>query len=231
MSHTLNDLASMDDLIYRTSTVAYDTCLADRPQTQDDIKQELADPTPRKYRFRPRDRLRPALHGGARFCRIRGRQGSDGSSHDDVEEPEDLDEPMDEDVEEIPPPPLEQTLVVFHANIGPGEAAPIPPPPSLLPFLSQPTSRRLVTHLKRKTWRSTLVSLTLNPSWRLKPINLRPEARLVVVSLRPKGALIPPGGQPSSKSMARREKRCGRRGQEGQVLHAEGPFHWRRGGS
>ena len=31
--YTLNDLSSMDDLIYRTSTVAYDTCLADRPRT------------------------------------------------------------------------------------------------------------------------------------------------------------------------------------------------------
>ena len=59
--YTLNDLSSMDDLIYRTSTVAYDTCLADRPQTQDDVKQELSDPTPRKYRFRPRDRYRPGI--------------------------------------------------------------------------------------------------------------------------------------------------------------------------
>ena len=59
--YTLNDLSSMDDLIYRTSTVAYDTCRADRPQTQDDIKQELADPVPRKYRFRPRDRHRPGI--------------------------------------------------------------------------------------------------------------------------------------------------------------------------
>ena len=50
-AHTLNDLNSMDELVYRTSTVAYDTCLADRPQTQDDVKQELAEPMPRKYRF------------------------------------------------------------------------------------------------------------------------------------------------------------------------------------
>ena len=40
--YTLNDLSSMDDLIYRTSTVAYDTCLADRPQTQDAIGPESA---------------------------------------------------------------------------------------------------------------------------------------------------------------------------------------------
>ena len=59
--YTLNDLSSMDELIYRTSTVAYDTCLADRPQMQDDVKQELADPTPRKYRLRPRDRQRPGM--------------------------------------------------------------------------------------------------------------------------------------------------------------------------
>ena len=31
--------------------------------------------------------------------------GSDGSSHEDDEKPEDLDEPMDDDEEEIPPPP------------------------------------------------------------------------------------------------------------------------------
>ena len=62
--YTLNDLSSMDESIYRTSTVAYDTCLADRPQTQDDVKQELSDPTPRKYRFRPAivNDLESALH-------------------------------------------------------------------------------------------------------------------------------------------------------------------------
>ena len=80
--YTLNDLSSMDELIYRTSTVAYDTCLADRPQTQDDVKQELADPTPRKYRFRPRSPTtrdppytRPRREGRrrARLCWIRRR--------------------------------------------------------------------------------------------------------------------------------------------------------------
>ena len=59
--YSLNNLSSLDELIYRTSTVAYDTCLADRPQTQDDIKQELTEPTPRRYRLQPRDRNRPGL--------------------------------------------------------------------------------------------------------------------------------------------------------------------------
>ena len=104
--YTLNDLSSMDELVDRTSTVSYDTCLADRPQTQDDVKQELAEPMPRKYRYRPRDRHRSEI----RLTPGRGvkdeeepdyagsggnEQGSDGSSHDDDEKPEDLDEPMD----------------------------------------------------------------------------------------------------------------------------------------
>ena len=145
-AYTLNDLSSMDELIYRTSTVAYDTCLADRPQTQDDIKQELADPAPRKYRFRPRDRHRPGIRltpgpgvkdeeepdfAGSAEDEL----GSDGSSHEDDEKPDDLDEPMVDDEEEIPPPPPPppappappvpvepETPVVPHTGVGSGGA-------------------------------------------------------------------------------------------------------------
>ena len=114
--YTLNDLSCLDELVYRTSTVAYDTCLADRPQTQDDVKQELAEPAPRRYRFRERDRYRPEIRltpgPGVKdeeepdFAGSgEDEQGLNGSSQDDDEKPEDLDEPMDEDKKDIPPPP------------------------------------------------------------------------------------------------------------------------------
>ncbi|MCR9103524.1 MAG: hypothetical protein NXI25_26500, partial [bacterium] len=163
-AYTLNDLSSMDELIYRTSTVAYDTCLADRPQTQDDIKQELADPAPRKYRFRPRDRHRPGIRltpgpgvkdeeepdfAGSAEDEL----GSDGSSHEDDEKPDDLDEPMDDDEEEIPPPPPPppappappvpvepETPVVSHTGVGSGEAVPLPPPPPPVPIAAGVTT-------------------------------------------------------------------------------------------
>ena len=68
--------------------------------------------------------------------------GSDGSSQKDDEKPDDLDEPMGDDEEEIPPPPPPppappappvpvepETPVVSHTGVGSGEAVPTPPPP------------------------------------------------------------------------------------------------------
>ena len=162
--YTLNDLSSMDDLIYRTSTVAYDTCLADRPQTQDDVKQELSDPTPRKYRFRPRDRYRPGIrltpgpgvkdedepdYAGSAEDEL----GSDGSSQKEDEKSDDPDEPMGDDEEEIPPPPPPppappappvpvepETPVVSHASVESGDAVPTPPPPPPAPIAAGVTT-------------------------------------------------------------------------------------------
>ena len=67
---------------------------------------------------------------------------SDGSSHEDDEKPDDLDEPMGDDEEKIPPPPPPppappappvpvepETPVVSHAGVGSGDAVPTPPPP------------------------------------------------------------------------------------------------------
>ena len=162
--YTLNDLSSMDDLIYRTSTVAYDTCLADRPQTQDDVKQELSDPTPRKYRFRPRDRYQPGIrltpgpgvkdedepdYAGSAEDEL----GSDGSSQKEDEKSDDPDEPMGDDEEEIPPPPPPppappappvpvepETPVVSHASVESGDAVPTPPPPPPAPIAAGVTT-------------------------------------------------------------------------------------------
>ena len=162
--YTLNDLSSTDDLIYRTSTVAYDTCLADRPQTQDDVKQELSDPTPRKYRFRPRDRYRPGIRltpgpgvkdedepdfAGSAEDEL----GSDGSSRKEDEKSDDPDEPMGDDEEEIPPPPPPppappappvpvepETPVVSHASVESGDAVPTPPPPPPAPIAAGVTT-------------------------------------------------------------------------------------------
>ena len=181
----------MDELIYRTSTVAYDTCLADRPQTQDDIKQELADPAPRKYRFRPRDRHRPGIRltpgpgvkdeeepdfAGSAEDEL----GSDGSSHEDDERPDDLDEPMHNDEEEIPPPPPPPpTPVVSHRGIGSGGAVPVPPPPP------------------------PPVPIAAGVTTAGDPFEEEDVASRGRVPAPEKGQRgVPPGGQPSSKSMA-----------------------------
>ena len=197
----------MDDLIYRTSTVAYDTCLADRPQTQDDVKQELSDPTPRKYRFRPRDRYRPGIRltpgpgvkdedepdfAGSAEDEL----GSDGSSRDEDEKSDDHDEPMGDDEEEIPPPPPPppappappvpvepETPVVSHVGISSGDAVLLL---LLLPLPLQQTLRLLRIHLRTRTWPSILVSLTPSPSWRAGPTSPRPGGHLVVGSPRPR---------------------------------------------
>ena len=79
--------------------------------------------------------------------------GSDGSSREDDEKPDDLDEPMGDDEEEIPPPPPPppappappvpvepETPVVSHAGVGSGDAVPTPPPPPPAPTVAGVTT-------------------------------------------------------------------------------------------
>ena len=118
-AYQVNDLNSLDELIYKTSTVACDTCLAD-------VKQELADPVPKRYGIRQRHRYRQAVRltpgPGVKDGESKDEQESDEPSVND-EEPEDLDEPEDEDAEDTIPPVLPAVAA------GSGEAASAPPPP------------------------------------------------------------------------------------------------------
>ena len=79
--------------------------------------------------------------------------GSDGSSRKEDEKSDDLDEPMGDDEEEIPPPPPPppappappvpvepETPVVSHAGVDSGDAVPTPPPPPPAPIAAGVTT-------------------------------------------------------------------------------------------
>ena len=143
--------------------------------------------------------------------------GSDGSSHEDDEKPDDLDEPMGDDEEEIPPPPPPppappappvpvepETPVVSHTGVGSGGAVPLPPPPPPVPIAAGVTTagdpfeeEDMAVNTRVPDTESELEADTDQPKARRTS-----RGRVPAPEKGQGGVHVPPGGQPSSKSMA-----------------------------